>query len=86
MGVALFVPMTYWMEPVPALASIVTMVACAIFAGDIEDLQGLRWKHAAMEWAGAIGLGLLWIAAGLTLVTGVDYLMKSIPFLKDENA
>ena len=35
MGVALFVPMTYWMEPVPALASIVTMVACAIFAGDI---------------------------------------------------
>jgi TctA family transporter len=35
MGVALFVPMTYWMEPVPALAAIVTMVACAIFAGDI---------------------------------------------------
>ena len=35
MGVALFVPVTYWMEPVPALAAIVTMVACAIFAGDI---------------------------------------------------
>lgn len=35
MGVALFIPMTYWMEPVPALAAIVTMVACAIFAGDI---------------------------------------------------
>ena len=35
MGVALFVPMTYWMDPVPALAAIVTMVACAIFAGDI---------------------------------------------------
>ena len=35
MGVALFVPITYWMEPVPALAAIVTMVACAIFAGDI---------------------------------------------------
>ncbi len=35
MGVALFVPMTYWLEPVPALAAIVTMVACAIFAGDI---------------------------------------------------
>lgn len=35
MGVALFVPITYWMDPVPALAAIVTMVACAIFAGDI---------------------------------------------------
>lgn len=35
MGVAIFVPVTYWMEPVPALAAIVTMVACAIFAGDI---------------------------------------------------
>ncbi len=35
MGVALFVPMTFWLDPVPALAAIVTMVACAIFAGDI---------------------------------------------------
>ena len=35
MGVALFVPMTFWLEPLPALAAIVTMVACAIFAGDI---------------------------------------------------
>ena len=35
MGVALFVPLTFWMDPLPALAGIVTMVACAIFAGDI---------------------------------------------------
>lgn len=35
MGVALFVPLTFWLPPVPALAAIVTMVACAIFAGDI---------------------------------------------------
>lgn len=35
MGVALFVPLTFWLEPLPALAGIVTMVACAIFAGDI---------------------------------------------------
>ena len=35
MGVALFVPMTFWLGPVPAVAAIVTMVACAIFAGDI---------------------------------------------------
>lgn len=35
MAVALFVPVTFWMGPIPALAAIVTMVACAIFAGDI---------------------------------------------------
>lgn len=38
MAVALFVPVTYWLDPVPALAAIVTMVACAIFAGDIPTI------------------------------------------------
>ncbi|WP_298837846.1 CDP-diacylglycerol--glycerol-3-phosphate 3-phosphatidyltransferase [uncultured Roseobacter sp.] len=55
-----------------------------IFEGRVEDLQGLRWKHAAMEWAGIIGLILLWIAAVLTFVTGMDYLKKAMPYLKDE--
>jgi len=35
MSVALFIPLTYWLDPIPALAGIVTMVACAIFAGDL---------------------------------------------------
>lgn len=35
MAVALFVPITYWMDPISALAGIATMAACAIFAGDI---------------------------------------------------
>ncbi|WP_299828513.1 CDP-diacylglycerol--glycerol-3-phosphate 3-phosphatidyltransferase [uncultured Roseobacter sp.] len=56
----------------------------AIFDGTAPDLQGLRWKHAAMEWAGSSGLVLLWVAAGMTLITGVDYFMKSLPHLKDE--
>ena len=37
MAVALFIPIAYWLEPVPALAAVVTMVACAIFAGDIPN-------------------------------------------------
>ncbi|MEM9577494.1 MAG: CDP-diacylglycerol--glycerol-3-phosphate 3-phosphatidyltransferase [Pseudomonadota bacterium] len=56
----------------------------AIFAGTEQDLQGLRWKQFAMQWAGKIGLGLLWIAAALTLMTGVDYLLKAMPYLKDD--
>ena len=38
MAMALLVPVTYWLEPLPALASIVTMVACAIYAGDIPTI------------------------------------------------
>ncbi len=38
MAVALFVPVSYWLEPTPALAAVVTMVACAIFAGDIPTV------------------------------------------------
>ncbi|MFK7867907.1 MAG: CDP-diacylglycerol--glycerol-3-phosphate 3-phosphatidyltransferase [Roseobacter sp.] len=56
----------------------------SIFAGEVEDLQGLRWKHAAMEWAGIMGLWLLWLAAALTLITGIDYFKKSLPHLKDD--
>lgn len=54
-----------------------------ILSGKIQDFQGLRWKLSGMEWSGRIGLWLLWLAAGLTLVTGVDYLRKALPHLKE---
>ncbi|QEG40874.1 tripartite tricarboxylate transporter permease [Roseimaritima ulvae] len=38
MAVALFVPMAYWLDPVSAVAAIVSMVACAIFAGDLPTV------------------------------------------------
>lgn len=38
MAMALLVPLTYWLPPLPALAAVVTMVACAIFAGDIPTI------------------------------------------------
>ena len=55
-----------------------------ILSGKTPDLQGLRWKLAGMEWAGRVGLWLLWLAAGLTLLTGVDYLKKALPHLKEQ--
>ena len=54
----------------------------SILRGEQPDLQGLRWKLAGAEWAGRVGLWLLWIAATLTLVTGWDYFRKAMPFLK----
>jgi CDP-diacylglycerol--glycerol-3-phosphate 3-phosphatidyltransferase len=54
-----------------------------ILAGDIEDGVGLRWKEMGWHLSWSIGLLLLWVAALLTLITGVDYLRKSLPFLRD---
>ena len=56
-----------------------------ILTGTEEDVNGLRWKMNGMVWAGYTGLWLLWLAAALTFVTGVDYFKKSIPHLKDGN-
>jgi len=55
-----------------------------IIAGEVSDELGLQWKYAGMVWSGKIGLGLLCIAAALTLVTGWDYFRKALPHLKDE--
>ena len=53
-----------------------------VMAGEIDDTQGLRWKFEGMVWTGRLGLWLLWTAAALTLITGVDYFRKAAPFLK----
>jgi CDP-diacylglycerol--glycerol-3-phosphate 3-phosphatidyltransferase len=37
-----------------------------------------------MIWSGQIGLWLLWVAAGLTLYTGLDYFIKALPFLRED--
>ncbi len=55
----------------------------AILDGAEEDVLGLGWKLAGMEWAGRVGLSLLWVAAALTAVTGVDYLLKALPHLRE---
>ncbi|MDP5348100.1 MAG: CDP-diacylglycerol--glycerol-3-phosphate 3-phosphatidyltransferase [Paracoccaceae bacterium] len=56
----------------------------AIIEGRQPDLQGLRWKLEGMIWSGNIGLTLLWVAAALTLITGVDYFRKAQPILKED--
>ena len=54
-----------------------------ILMGEVEDLHGLTWKFDGMVWSGRLGLWLLWLAAALTLITGVDYFRKSLPHLKE---
>ena len=58
-------------------------IVADIMAGREDDIFGLRWKANGAIWSWWTGVVLLWIAAALTIMTGFDYFMKSIPFLKD---
>lgn len=45
----------------------------------------LVWASASVGApAGILGMSLLWVAALLTLITGADYFMKSLPFLSEK--
>ncbi len=59
------------------------MTADIIF-GNEEDLHGIVWKYQGWIWSGRVGLWLLWLAAALTLITGLDYFRKSTPYLKED--
>ncbi len=57
-------------------------VIAEIFAGG-DDPSNLRMISEAARMTWWVGVGLLWVAAVLTFVTGVDYLRKAAPHLKD---
>lgn len=59
-------------------------IVAAILNGFENDDMGLAWKYAGLIWSGRIGLWLLWLAAALTLVSGIDYFKKAMPFLKED--
>src|ERR671922_1835503 len=74
MATALLVPVTFFMPPVPALASIVTATAMAIFAGDIPScllrMPGTPASAAYTDEAYAMtkkGQGELALGSGLWL-------------------
>lgn len=56
----------------------------SILLGQAEDLGGLIWVQTGAAWSYYGGIALLWIAAALTLITGWDYFIKALPFLKDD--
>lgn len=55
----------------------------AIMNGAADDPMGLRNLALGWDvcWYG--GIGLLWIAMVLTVISGADYFRKAIPYLKD---
>lgn len=53
-----------------------------VLSGRVEDELGLQTMLKGAIWSGRLGLVLLWLAAALTLITGIDYFRKAIPHLK----
>jgi cardiolipin synthase (CMP-forming) len=54
-----------------------------ILAGDIEDLLGLRSLETGLEISWYAGVGFLWLAMILTVLSGADYFRKALPYLGD---
>jgi TctA family transporter len=95
MATALVVPIVYFMEPVPALAALVTLTACAIFAGDIPAallrIPGTPASAAytddaynlTLQGKGDRVLGVCLIASVAGGLFGVILLILFAPFLAD---
>jgi TctA family transporter len=95
MATALLVPVTFFMEPVPAIASIVTATAMAIFAGDIPScllrMPGTPASAAYTDEAYAMtkkGQGELALGAGLVFsviggLFGTAVLIRAAPALAE---
>lgn len=59
--------------------------AAAVLSGTEPDVVGLRVAHGAWLWSGWLGGLLLWAAAALTFLTGLDYFRKALPYLKEDH-
>lgn len=55
-----------------------------ILDGSIEDVLGLRNLELGVSVSWYLGIGLLWVAMVLTVLSGVDYFRKSLPYLRDD--
>jgi len=55
-----------------------------ILEGEIEDTIGLRTLDLSAWLSWWFGVGLLWVAAVLTFLTGWDYFQKALPHFQEE--
>ncbi len=57
----------------------------SILSGQEQDVLGLGWTYNGMVASWWSGVVLLWVAAALTLITGMDYFKKALPHLKEQD-
>ena len=95
LATALLVPFTYFLDPLPAIASIITMSAMAIFAGDIPSalirMPGTPASAAYTEDAyrltqsgqGALVLGVGLVGSAIGGIAGAIVLIAAAPALAE---
>ena len=66
------------------VAGMDTGTIAAVLAGTLPDELGLGRLLWGEQATFLVGVLLLWVAAGLTAVTGWDYFAKSLPYLRDK--
>ncbi len=74
-----------WKTTAQMVAIPVLLIAGAL---EFEARHGMFWVspsfHASTEWLfSTAGIVLIWAAGLLTVLTGLDYLHKAMPFLRD---
>jgi CDP-diacylglycerol--glycerol-3-phosphate 3-phosphatidyltransferase len=72
-----------YMHGVQLLGMTPAEYADAVAAGTHDPVRAC-FKRDCASFAGYVGLVLIWAAAFLTLVTGLEYFQKALPFLKEE--
>jgi CDP-diacylglycerol--glycerol-3-phosphate 3-phosphatidyltransferase len=53
-----------------------------LLAKNSSSSENLDFLSDAMIYSSNFGLVFLWLAAALTLISGFEYLQKSLPYLK----
>lgn len=56
----------------------------SILDGSADDPLGVQGMVLRAEWSGYVGLGLIWLAAVLTAITGWDYFSKARAHLGED--
>ena len=57
-----------------------------IMAGRVDDIYGLRLLEPLVNFTWWGGIAMLWLAAVLTVLSGLDYFVKALPYLKEPEA
>ena len=95
MGIVLLIPFTFYMDPVPAIAAIVSLSAMAIFSGDIPGallrIPGTPASAAYTDEAyrmtqngkGELALGISLVTSALGGIAGAIVLLFAAPPLAD---
>ncbi|MCL4189837.1 MAG: CDP-diacylglycerol--glycerol-3-phosphate 3-phosphatidyltransferase [Rhodobacteraceae bacterium] len=83
-GLLKVTPLAKWKTTLQMVSIGILFLATGLV--ELERGAGAAGAGPVLAWtawlANAVGLALLWVAAGLTVITGADYFAKALPHLR----